>query len=248
MTKITRVVYDLEQFKNFHSCAYLDLVTKKTGYFIIHDDINDIKKYVEFLEGLTTMVGFNNLNFDYQLIHYILENKDYFLNLKAQEITRILYDFTQNEVINTKYPPYSIYQCLINQIDLYRIHHFNNKARSTGLKKLEVNMRMEKVEDLPFKHYSLIKKEDIPKIIEYNLHDVKATYLFLIKSKSEIELRKSLSKLYNLNLINDSGVKIGEKILLKEVSSKLKVPAQELKERALKNSNKTINVKEILIP
>jgi|LakMenE01Jun11ns_1017448.scaffolds.fasta_scaffold9807583_2 hypothetical protein len=248
MIKTKKVVYDLEQFKNFHSCAYLDLETKKEGYFVIHDDINDIKKYVEFLENLTLMVGFNNLNFDYQLVHYILENKDYLVNLNSQEINRLLYDFTQNEVINAQYPPYSIYKCLIDQIDLFRIHHFDNKARSTSLKKLEVNMKMSKVEDLPFKHYSLIKKEDVPKIIEYNLHDVKATYLFLIKSKSEIELRKSLSDLFNINLINSSGVKIGEKILLKKISSKLKVQAHELKERAKSNLNKTININEILIP
>ena len=36
------------------------------------------------------------------------------------------------------------------QIDLFKIHHFDNKAKSTSLKMLEFNMKSHNIEDLPF--------------------------------------------------------------------------------------------------
>ena len=38
----------------------------------------------------------------------------------------------------------------VPQVDLYKIHHFDNKARTTSLKALEFNMRMDNISDLPF--------------------------------------------------------------------------------------------------
>jgi len=39
---------------------------------------------------------------------------------------------------------------IVPQIDLFKIHHFDNNSKRTSLKKLEFNMRSEKIQDLPY--------------------------------------------------------------------------------------------------
>ena len=39
----------------------------------------------------------------------------------------------------------------VDQLDLFLIHHFDNRARSTSLKVLEFNMRADNISDLPFR-------------------------------------------------------------------------------------------------
>lgn len=73
--KPRRAVYDIEQLSNFHSCTFCEINTNNITVFVIHEKRNDIIEYILYLESLTLMIGFNNVAYDYPMIHYILLNK-----------------------------------------------------------------------------------------------------------------------------------------------------------------------------
>ena len=63
-------VYDLEQFQNFHSATFIDRDSDETRVFVIHESQNDAEAYYTFLiEEVAGLIGFNNVNYDYPLIH-----------------------------------------------------------------------------------------------------------------------------------------------------------------------------------
>ena len=68
-------IYDIEQYPNFHSYAGIDKVSNRRSVFIIHSSKNDLKEYLNYLYKLKGMIGYNNLNYDYPLLHFILKNQ-----------------------------------------------------------------------------------------------------------------------------------------------------------------------------
>ena len=114
---------------------------------------------------------------------------------------------------------------LIPQIDLYKIWHYNNKARTQNLKGLEIQMRMENVEEMPIYHLHWCQKGDEEIILEYNKWDVYATYKFLLvtlgqtdyplyKGKNKLQLRNDLNKKFHVNVTNMGDVPMGEELML----------------------------------
>ena len=75
----------------------------------------------------------------------------------------------------------------ITQIDLMKVHHFDNDARRTSLKMIEFNLCMDTVEDLPFPPGTILDSPQQNTLISYNDHDVDATEDFLIESIEMIE-------------------------------------------------------------
>lgn len=109
---------------------------------------------------------------------------------------------------------------LIPQIDLFKIHHFDNKARSTSLKKLEVNMRAAYVVDLPYKPtVPLPSQQAAQDVIDYMGHDVAETKRFALFSREEIAFRDELAIEYpDLgDVMNFNDTKIGKKFFEMEL-------------------------------
>ena len=114
---------------------------------------------------------------------------------------------------------------MIPQIDLYKIWHYNNKARMTSLKDLEIQMRMENVEEMPIHHTHWCKEGDEIEVLSYNKNDVWATYKFLLvtlgqteysiyKGKNKLQLRNDLNKKFHVNVTNMGDVPMGEELML----------------------------------
>jgi hypothetical protein len=105
----------------------------------------------------------------------------------------------------------------IVQIDLLKVHHFDNDARRTSLKMIEVNLCMETIEDLPYPPGTILdhKKKDV--LIGYNDHDVDATEEFYIESLEMIEFREQLGEKYGSNYLNHNDKKIGTSYLINEL-------------------------------
>lgn len=243
-------VYDLEVLPNFWSYTGINRDTDEINKFVFFDDKSEVQKFYEYLDFLKGMIGYNNLNYDGQLIQEIINKKEHFLNSNTtiQEICDHLYQFSQKIINldkkNGERLPY--YKYSIPQLDLFRIWHFDNKAKRQNLKGLEFHMHYENVQDLPFPHTHIVKKEEVHSILDYNLNDVKATKEFLNKSQDKINLRKNLSKLYKLDLINASNAKIGEELMLKLYCDKTGKLPREVKK--LKTYRYNLNINEIIFP
>ena len=81
-------VYDVETLQNIYTYTGYNCITKEWKQFVICNWRNDIDELVKHLLLLKQdqyyMVGFNNENFDYPIIHHILyhqhPNNDYYLS------------------------------------------------------------------------------------------------------------------------------------------------------------------------
>ena len=91
----------------------------------------------------------------------------------------MIYDKAQSIINNQKTKFSHIIwdnQQMIPQIDLFKIHHFDNKAKSTSLKVLEFNMRSNSIEGLPFEIGTYLNKP-IGYIENYQNRNIIVAYL-----------------------------------------------------------------------
>ena len=239
-------VYDIEQFKNFHSITLYNVFTKEIKVFIIYDGLDQLDDYVKFLKNeVDLMIGFNNVNYDYPMLHFILKNYDRWkrLSYPTSRILKELYDEGQR-IISSEYS--SVRNPILKQIDLYRIHHFDNKARATSLKWIEFALKWDKLQDLPLPYYHVVEESEIEEIIQYNLNDVLATNEFFKHSIKEVKMRASLSKEYGLDLMNANDPKIGSEIFASILSKEMGINSYRLKE--MRTSDTEIDFGECILP
>lgn len=231
-------IYDIEVFPNLFTITLKNIDTKKINVFEISERKDERQEMFDYINNLNYMIGFNNIGYDYPVLHFMLLNPDC-TNLDIYNKSQQIINSSDNTII----PPYEI---KIKQLDLYRTWHFNNKARRTSLKKLQFVFKMKSIQDLPFKFDRFIDIEDIDKIIEYNIHDVESTELLFNKSKEQLSVRQSLSEQLNYDMLSKSDSSMGEKIFEVEMSKALNIPSKEL--RQLRTYRKSISLKDCILP
>jgi hypothetical protein len=206
-----RVTYDIETYPNvFILCAQV-CDTPFRYYFEISDWRNDSRELIEWVRSLDQMIGFNNLGFDYPVLHTLIRmGKATAAALYEKAMVIIASEDKFEHVIfaSDRYVP---------QIDLFKIHHFDNKARTTNLKALEFNMRMDNISDLPFPVGSTLTREQVEVLRDYCFHDVAATERFRLASLDQIRFREELVPTLGEDVINANDVKIGTLIFQKEL-------------------------------
>jgi hypothetical protein len=205
-------VYDLETYPNIFTATFKHPTTGTVCYFEVSEWRNDLAGLIDFLYALKEsgcrLVGFNNVGYDYPMLHFIIENYQH--GITYADI------FTKSDsIINT--PWLRRFDNVvwdqdthIQQIDLYKIHHFDNEARRTSLKMLEFNMRSDNIKDLPFEPGVALTHDQVPTLVKYNLHDVLETEKFYFHSLDLINFREKLSDQYNRNFLNHNDTKIGK--------------------------------------
>jgi hypothetical protein len=225
MNKIVEV-YDIETIKNCFTFTGLDINTKKVFQFVIHNSRNDLISLIDHLNNINGQIGYNNLNFDGQVIQWILDNYKDWLNLTGEKIANKIYDYAQhviNKTNNGSWADYPEWKLKIKQLDLFKIWHFDNKAKMTSLKWIEYSIDFPNIEEMPISHDTLVTEDQIQSILNYNLNDVLATYEFykitigetehpLYKRIDKVQLRKDIINEFGINCINYNDVKIGDEI------------------------------------
>lgn len=219
-------VYDIETLKSCFTYSAFNIDTCEVVQYVIHEKRNNISKLIKHLNKLKGQIGFNNVNFDYPIIHYILKCYNEWINCNYKDQNEIIitdiYQEAQRIIEEQNKQSFNISvaikqsEVLIPQLDLFKLWHYNNKDRSQSLKGLEIAMNYPNVMDMPIFHdREDISIEEVPSILEYNLNDVMATYEFYKLSKDKISLRRDLNTKYNLKCINFPDSKIGEQLVLK---------------------------------
>jgi hypothetical protein len=205
------IIYDIETYPNCFTIGLKHVVTGRTWYFEISDRRNDANLFIHFLNVLREqecrMVGFNNIGFDYPVIHAIYMSGGY---VKVDEI----YNKAMSIINAPHHARFShvVYESdwIVPQIDLFKIHHFDNMARSTSLKVLEFNMIMDSIEDLPFDVGTYLTNTQMDILGAYMWHDIKATLDFYHETKDQIAFREQLTLQYDKNFLNHNDTKIGK--------------------------------------
>ncbi len=209
------VIYDIETYPNCFTLAASHADYPITWQFEISDRVNHSKDIIEWLRMIVgfkgTMIGFNNIGFDYPVLHTLIEKNGTdaaTLYAVAMEIINSIDKFSHMIYPSKRFVP---------QIDLFKIHHFDNKARSTSLKALEFNMRMDNISDLPFPVGTFLNPDQIKLLYKYNAHDVVATKRFYGESLEQIRFREELTAKHGRDFMNHNDTKIGAEIFQMEL-------------------------------
>lgn len=211
-------IYDIETYPNVFTIVLKRLDTRDYSVYEISQRKNDISRLVKHIfylkETQARMVGFNNIGFDYPVLHFIVKNS---LSVKVIDIYNKSMSIINADRDNKFAHIIWDKDRYVEQIDLFKIHHFDNVAKYTSLKMLEFNMRSHNIQDLPFPPGTYLTDKEIDVLIDYNKNDVDETTKFFNKSQNEIKLRDHLTKKYGRNCLNSSDKKIGTDYLIAEM-------------------------------
>lgn len=215
------VIYDEESYVNIFSLSAKHPATGTRWRFEYSHRRDDRPAMLQWLLALrqssSRMVGFNNISFDYPVLHYILGTPDATpasINAFVQRIIDCSHERRFDHIIWDR-------ERYVEQVDLYKIHHFDNVARATSLKVLEFNMRSPSIQDLPFKPGSTLTDAEIDELLRYNDHDVDKTEEFYYHTLPAIEFREQLSAKYGRNFLNDNDTKIGKQYFIMRLEESL---------------------------
>jgi DNA polymerase elongation subunit (family B) len=230
-------VYDIETFSNCFTYTDYDPDTKEIKTFVISSFKDEQVEFRAYLDSIQKagMVGFNNIFFDWPVTNYIWNSE----HITAEKIYAFVQELISSE--ERKSTPQTI-----KQLDLFLLNHYDNKARSTSLKALEVALGWNDVQDMPYSHTEKIDQNKLEFVLNYNKNDVLFTAKFYEMCTEKIDLRKQISKKYKLNVINKSDVVIGETIFLKYLSDAMDMTIGELKQIRGKRSD--VPIKDIIFP
>jgi DNA polymerase elongation subunit (family B) len=222
---------------------------------------NELDKFVRYTEANNDAywVGYNNLRFDSQVVEWILRNHDNWHELSNLEICARIAQKAADVIHDANYdvfPEYREHELSLKQLDLFKIHHYDNKNRMVSLKRLEFEMDLENIEEMPIHHTKTnMTKDDVQMTIDYCYNDVDATYEFykitigktdhpLYKGNNQIELRQDIEAEFGIPCLNYSDSKIGDEMIKKYYCSEKGIDYRELPKKGY--FRKSINVKNCI--
>jgi len=245
---------DYETLSNCFVAVFEHYKSDEQKVFIVHDIQNDFLEFVSFLQdnvdNTERHISFNGIAFDAQISHYVLDNYMLWTAMSGSQIAGIIYSYAQKciEKSDAKdFSDYPVFKMSIPQIDIYKLHHWDNPAKRSSLKWIQYSMDWDNILEMPIHHSTnIVSKEEIDTIVEYCINDVKSTKEIFNNSKSEILLRKELSQKYDIDLFSSSEPKISKEIFAYYMSQKMNMTKKEIK--ALRTYRGKIFLKDIILP
>lgn len=205
-------IYDEETMPNVFTIGIKLARSPLRWSFEISPWCNDSRQIIDMVRWIASiggrMVGFNNLNFDYAVLHTLMQmghSDAQTLYAKAMAIIGAQDD--EDRWAHSVKPS----DRHVKQVDLFRLHHLDNKARATSLKVLEFTMRMDDVRELPFPVGTVLTEDQVPVLKAYQFNDIDATERFYLASMDMIHFREELETKYpGRDWINFNDTKIGK--------------------------------------
>lgn len=242
------ICWDIETFPNCFTLAMETLHGDTKAVWEISHFRDDRVQLFEFLDHLcrtqTPMIGFNNIGFDYIVLHFLMQNRNATVEqiyAKSQQMFQQGNDRFGNIIwANDRFIP---------QIDLFKIYHFDNHAKSTSLKYLQINMRTDSVVDMPVENGTILTKEQIDDLlIPYNHHDVKETKQFALHSLDAMKFRASLIPQFGVEVMNWNDTKIGEQTVIQRLGDEACYDRSSGRKEMRKTPRTQIAFREIIFP
>lgn len=222
-------VYDLETYPNLVTFAFMKADKSEKKLFEISKRRNDLHELLSFCRESKNndyrWVGYNNNGFDYVIVHWILD-KAKKAKLDSQKLSlsaNQIYKYAMKVIESKKDGQFGINvkakDFIIKQLDLFKMCHYDNKAKMTSLKLLEFNMRLPNINDLPFPVGKVLDYDEMEVLISYNFDDVEATRVFYEFCHDAIKFRQELSIKYGFDCTNLNDSKIGEQFFMKRIEA-----------------------------
>jgi hypothetical protein len=250
----THWVHDYETLANCFVAVFISVSSDDTRVFVIHDLRNDLAEFIEFLKDNVSQdewhVSFNGLAFDGQVTQYIIQNTQALMDMGGCEAAEWIYDRAQF-VIETKnsgeFLEFSERNMAINQVDVFKLNHWDNPAKRSSLKWIQYTMDWPNIKDMPIHHTTMITTlDEIDSIIEYCINDTASTKKIMELSKKQIALRKTLTDEYQIPLFSASEPRISKELFLHFLSEKTGIKKWDLKK--MRTDRNRVIVKDIILP
>jgi hypothetical protein len=226
------LIYDIETMQELFLIGIYNPESKTYTEFEVSKDKNQLDGYMRFIEQHPEYywVGYNNLRFDSQVIEWILRNYDNWHELTALETAAKIAQKAADIIHDANYdvfPEYREEWLTLKQIDVFKVNHYDNKNRMVSLKRLEFEMDLENIEEMPIHHTKTnMTDEEIQMTKDYCKNDVMATYEFykitrgqtehpLYAEQDQIELRQNIEEEFGIPCMNYSDSKIGDEMIKK---------------------------------
>ncbi len=226
------LIYDIETMQELFLISIYNPETKEMHDFEMSKNINQIDAFIRFTEQYNDYywVGYNNLRFDAQVIEWIIRNYEHWHELGTMQIVAKIAQKAADVIDDANYdvfPEFREENLSLKQIDLFKINHYDNKNRMVSLKRLEFEMDLENIEEMPIHHSKTnMTDEEIQLTKDYCHNDVMATYAFykvttgdcnhpLYKGNNQIELRQDIQEEFGIPCLNYSDSKIGDEMIKK---------------------------------
>lgn len=226
----------------------------KRHVFVIHDSRNDFAAFVQFLNNCAKLkewhISYNGLAFDAQITQKIISKQSELLKADTATQIKFIYDYAQSVIDRSnrkEFQEFSPKQLQIRQIDLFKMNHWDNKAKMSSLKWIQFSMDWENVEEMPHPHYQpVVSESTLQQVISYCINDVQSTKMILEHSKEQIVLRQNLSKEYSIDLYSASEPRISKELFLHFLSEKTGMTKADLK--TLKTPRQVIYLGQVVLP
>lgn len=249
----THWVMDYETLSNAFIACFEAVNSEEQRIFVIHESQNDLQELLNFLDNTIDQdewhVSFNGLGFDSQITEHILRNAGMLSFMDGEEIAEFIYSKAQDVIgrqNRQEFLEFSPRDLQINQVDVFKLNHWDNNAKRSSLKWIQYTMDWPNIIDMPIHHTETIVAEQIPEIIRYCINDVKSTKQIMRLSKEQIGLRKTLTEEYGINLFSASEPRISKELFLHFLSQKLEMKKWDLKQARTHRAR--ITVKNIILP
>lgn len=257
------LIYDIETMQELFLINIYDPQEDTSKEFMVskwHYSLDAFMNYVEQHKDYY-WVGYNNLRFDSQVVEWIIRTYEYWHECTRLEICAKIAQKAQDVIHDANYDVFAEYRedaLTLKQIDLFKINHYDNKNRMVSLKRLEFEMDLENIEEMPIHHTKVdMTQRDIALIREYCRNDVHATYEFykittgntthpLYEGNNQIELRQDIEAEFGIPCLNYSDSKIGDEMIKKYYCQEKNIELKDLPKKGY--FRKDIKVKHCIAP
>jgi len=257
-------VYDLEIYRNYFNGIFIDVKTdrkliqqyidadidgdkelmkevlSKVNHrsFIVKDgNLEQLAEFVDFVDTLGTIFGFNNYNYDDLMLDFIV--RSYKKDFELEHLNYNLFDISQ-QIIEDHIPAYHIrkekevlkfYKAPYRSIDLMKLNYLDKRENRVSLKQVGIILKWYKIQDLPIDPHSVISDEQVPKLVYYCINDVLITLELLMYSLDELRIRNEVVKEYDVMVLSDSRSGTGDKLMSKFYSESTGLQFRDYKDR-----------------
>jgi len=239
------ITFDIETMQELFLVGIYDPHTDDYFEFEVSKWANELDSFVRFTEAHKDdyWVGYNNLRFDSQVIEYIFRNYEHWYDMTGLEICALIAQKAADVIHDANYdvfPEYREEQLSLKQLDLFKLSHFDNKNRMVSLKRLEFEMDLENIEEMPIHHTRVNMTEaEIQLTKDYCKNDVMSTYEFykittgdtehpLYKGNNQVQLRQDIEEEFGIPCLNYSDSKIGDEMIKKYYCQEKRINYNEL--------------------
>lgn len=205
------LIYDIECYLNYWLAAFKSRQSGKVIYFEMEPHTEfDRNKFLWILKNFTTC-GFNSRNYDNTISALAVAGA------KCGTLKQ-----ATNMLIGEELAPWNVLKHF--GVKRLNIDHIDIQEVLPGFGSLKLyggRMHMQKIQDLPFPHDTILSREQMDIIRFYCINDLDTTIRLRNEVDEEIHIREIMSQQYGIDLRSRSDAQIAEDVITHEITALL---------------------------